>query len=66
MIARAVQAGARAFRRLRRDSRGASTLEFALITAVIAIPMVWIFDDLLGLMVDYYRMMTFLNGWPFP
>jgi hypothetical protein len=48
------------------DDRGATTLEWALLLAAIAIPSYWIIKQSLILLTDYYRMMTTLNGLPFP
>ncbi len=48
------------------DDSGATTLEWALLLAAIAIPSYWIIKQSLILLTDYYRMMTTLNGLPFP
>lgn len=53
-------------RRFGRDERGTMTLEYALLLAVIGIPLIAIFAVALDLMVSHYQMTTFLNGWPFP
>ena len=53
-------------RRLVADDRGATTLEWALLMAAIAIPTYWTFRIALAMIVDYYTMMTLLNNLPFP
>ena len=53
-------------RRLAGDQGGASTLEFALLMAAIAIPLYGVFRMALDLMIAQYQMVTFINGWPFP
>lgn len=50
-----------------RDSEsGATTLEWALLLAAIALPSYFILSVALAMLVDYYRMMTTLNALPFP
>jgi hypothetical protein len=64
--ARMVTGWRRTARRLRRDESGATTLEWALLLAVVAIPSYWIFKTCLNMLVDYYHMMSMLNSLPFP
>ena len=52
--------------RLAWDRSGATTVEFALLLAAIALPAYWMFQVALGWLVANYQMVTFLNGWPFP
>jgi len=49
-----------------RDTRGATTLEWALLLAAIALPSYVIFVMLLETLVAHYRMMVMLNHLPFP
>jgi hypothetical protein len=53
-------------RRLADDQSGATTLEWTLLLAAIAIPSYWLVKICLAYMVDYYRLMTTLNSLPFP
>ena len=53
-------------RRLHRDRRGATMLEWTLLLAVIALPSYVIFTILLDTLVIHYRMMVMLNHLPFP
>lgn len=48
------------------DEKGAATLEWALLLAVVALPAYAIFTMMLNTLVEYYRMMTTLNALPFP
>ena len=48
------------------DESGGSTMEFTLLLAAIAIPMLVIFRIAMLFLMDSYAMMMFLNGWPFP
>ena len=54
------------FTRLRRDARGATTLEWTLLLAAIALPSWYVFNLLLKLLVVHYQMLTLLNSLPFP
>jgi Flp pilus assembly pilin Flp len=56
----------RTVRRFRADRRATSTMEFALLTAVIAIPLYGVFRVLFAVLISHYQMQTMLNGWPFP
>lgn len=53
-------------KRLGRDDRGATTLEYALLLAAIAIPSYFISMLALDLLIAHYRMMTLLNSLPVP
>ena len=56
----------RKFARLLRDDRGTTSLEWALLLGAIALPSVYIFTMSLGIIVDYYRMMTQITSLPLP
>ena len=51
---------------LARCQSGATTLEWALLLAAIALPSYIILRIALATLVDYYRMMTLINALPFP
>lgn len=53
-------------KRLAGDNSGATTLEWALLLGAIALPSYFIIRMALETLVEYYRMMTTLNGLPFP
>ncbi len=53
-------------RSLLSDQTAATTLEWALLLAAIAIPSYFAIKLSLQLLTDHYRMMTTLNGIPFP
>ncbi len=48
------------------DQRGQVALEYALILAAIAIPLLFVFRLCLRILVNNYRMVTFMNSMPFP
>ena len=56
----------RLIRRVARDQQGATTLEWALLLGVIAIPSYAIIQLALSALVAHYQMVTTLNGLPFP
>ncbi len=56
----------RCLRKLALDQRGATTLEWALLLGVIAIPSYYIIQAALSALVAHYQMVTTLNGLPFP
>ncbi len=45
---------------------GATTLEYGLLLAAIAIPSYWAIQLALDTLVGHYRLMTMLNALPFP
>ncbi|MEX2212576.1 MAG: hypothetical protein WD768_00515 [Phycisphaeraceae bacterium] len=53
-------------RKLHRDERGTTTLEWALLLGGIALPAVYLLTMCLSVVVDYYRMMTMLSSLPTP
>ena len=55
-----------AFRKMVRDERGTTSLEWALLLGAIALPSVYLFTMSLGVIVDYYRMMTQISSLPLP
>ncbi len=56
----------RTLSRLWQEEKGATTLEWALLLAGIGLPAVVIMTAALNLLVEYYRLMTFVNSLPFP
>jgi hypothetical protein len=57
---------ARLLRRLLREQMGATTLEYGLLLAAIALPSYVIFRQALKLLVYQYGMIVQLNSLPFP
>ncbi len=53
-------------RRLWADERGQTTIEYALLIAVIGLPAITMFRMLLAILAENYRMVTFLELLPFP
>ncbi len=51
---------------LHADESGATTLEWALLLAAVALPSYWTIRMALHLLTDHYRMMTMINSLPFP
>ena len=56
----------RNIRQLPGDQSGQTTVEWALLLAAFVLPMVYVLNLLLGVLVAYYRMVTFLETLPFP
>ncbi len=56
----------RSLRKLAHDQQGATTLEWALLLGVIAIPSYYIIQASLSALVAHYQMITTLNALPFP
>ena len=52
-------------RRFHRDQRGAAMLEYALIFAAVAIPILALFGKLFDILADYFGMIAFFVSWPF-
>ena len=61
MSVRASQGG-----RFHADRAGQSTIEWTLILAVFALPMIWVIRVLLNTIAEYYRMVSFLETLPYP
>jgi len=57
---------ARRWRPALNDQQGATTLEWALLLAAIALPSWFIIRMALATLVGHYRMMAALNALPFP
>ncbi len=53
-------------RRLLADESAATSLEWALLLAAIALPGYFILRTTLNVLVGHYQMMTMLNSLPFP
>lgn len=53
-------------RALDRNTRGATTLEWALLVAAIALPAYGILTFAFDLLLEYYRLITLVTGLPFP
>ncbi len=56
----------RILRQLAQNQQGGTTLEWALLLGVIAIPSYYIIQIALSTLVAHYQMITTLNGLPFP
>jgi len=52
--------------KLWRDETGQTTIEYALLLAAVALPMIVVFRMLLALLAWLYEMTVFLIGMPFP
>lgn len=48
------------------DQAGQTTVEYALLLAVFALPMFFIFVKLLDVLAGHYGMLTFIETLPFP
>ena len=48
------------------DETGQTTIEYALLLAAVALPMIVVFRMLLALLAWLYEMTVFLIGMPFP
>ena len=53
-------------RRLWSDERGQTTIEYALLLAVIGLPSVAAFGLMVSILAEHYKMVTFLELLPFP
>jgi Flp pilus assembly pilin Flp len=53
-------------RRLWADQRGQTTIEYALLLALIGLPAVGAFGLILAILAENYKMVTFLELLPFP
>ncbi|HUS48155.1 MAG TPA: hypothetical protein VM098_08545 [Phycisphaerae bacterium] len=52
--------------RLHADQAGQTTVEWAIILVVVALPMYCVFRALVEVMAAHYKMLTFLETLPFP
>ena len=48
------------------DESGQTTIEWALVLLVFVLPMIVLLNMLLSVLVEHYRMVTFLETLPFP
>lgn len=48
------------------DTRGQVTVEWILILAGFALPMIYVFNLLLSVLAEHYKMITFFETLPFP
>jgi len=48
------------------DQTGQSTIEWVLLLAVFALPMIWVIRILLNVLAEHYRMVSFLETLPYP
>ncbi len=48
------------------DEAGQTTIEWALLLAVVGLPAVIVFGWLVDILAEHYRMVTFLELLPFP
>ncbi len=48
------------------DETGQTTIEYALLLAGVALPMMFVFRMLLSILAELYKMTAFLIGLPFP
>jgi Flp pilus assembly pilin Flp len=55
-----------ALRRLACDARGASTVEYVLLLALVGLPSLVVFRALLKVMAAYYNMVVFVETLPMP
>ncbi len=53
-------------RRMAGDETGQTTIEWALLIAVVGLPAITVFGWLLAILAENYRMVTFLELLPFP
>ncbi|MBL7139653.1 MAG: hypothetical protein ISS74_01955 [Planctomycetes bacterium] len=51
-------------RALHRDEEG-GLLEYGMVFAFIALPLIFLFDKLFDVLSDYFGMMAFFVTWPF-
>lgn len=63
-LRRMVSCSARAVQRFSRDQRG-EMLEYMLVLAAFAIPLIALIQLLMDVLRDFYSMIAFHIGWPF-
>jgi len=54
-----------ALARFHRDERGAAMLEYGLVLAAVAVPILGLFVKLFEVLSDYFGMIAFFVSWPF-
>ena len=55
----------RAVRCLHRDERGYTMLDYVMVFAFIAVPLMFLFDKLFEVLSDYFGMVAYYVTWPF-
>ena len=66
MWAKMIRARAGKVRRLSADQAGQTTIEWAMMLAVVGLPSIYLFSRLLAVLAEHYRMITFLETLPYP
>ena len=56
---------AAAMARLHRDERGYTMLDYVMVFAFIAVPLMFLFDKLFEVLSDYFGMVAYYVTWPF-
>ncbi len=51
---------------LRRDERGQTSIEWALLLVGFVLPMIYVFRMFLAILAEHYMLVTFLETLPFP
>jgi len=51
--------------RLHRDERGYTMLDYVMVFAFIAVPLMFLFDKLFEVLSDYFGMVAYYVTWPF-
>lgn len=58
--------GRRWLSKLSADELGQTTIEYALLLAAVALPVMWVFRKGLAILAEIYKMTAYLLGLPFP
>jgi len=56
---------ATAVARLHRDERGYTMLDYVMVFAFIAVPLMFLFEKLFEVLSDYFGMVAYFVTWPF-
>jgi Flp pilus assembly pilin Flp len=56
---------ARRIRRLHRDERGYTMLDYVLVFAFIALPLILLFGKMFDIIASYFSMVAYYVTWPF-
>ena len=56
---------AAAMARLHRDERGYTMLDYVMVFAFIAVPLMFLFEKLFYVLSDYFGMVAYYVTWPF-
>jgi Flp pilus assembly pilin Flp len=51
--------------RLHRDERGYTMLDYVMVFAFVAVPLMFLFDKLFEVLSDYFGMVAYYVTWPF-